>query len=82
MKAIEIDRDVRGGAPVIKGTRFPLSMLLGELAECHPSRSLVELCADRDLDREMCAEALRELATLVHLTSAFRRVPKDEDKHD
>jgi len=53
------DPQIRGGEPVIAGTRFPVAQLLAELAEGRP---LWDIADDYDLDLGTAKAVLRELA--------------------
>lgn len=58
-----VDPDRRGGIPCIKGTRFPLSTILAELATgmC----TLRQVCTNYDLTYEVVEKALNSLSWLV-----------------
>lgn len=51
---VEIDPDVRGGLPVLVGTRFTIAQVLAELADTH---GVDEVASEFDLD----ADAIRSL---------------------
>lgn len=57
---IEVDPNRCGGVPVVKGTRFPISQILAELAD---GATVKKLCEDYDfLSPEEVREALHGLA--------------------
>lgn len=61
-ESVAVDPFVRSGVPVLRGTRFTVSQLLGELAD---GRSVGELAEDFDLDLEQIKEFLYGLA--IHM---------------
>jgi uncharacterized protein (DUF433 family) len=67
MNAIERDPLRRGGAPVLAGTRFPVSRLLSELAS---GRLLAEVADDYDLDPDLARRAVEEVAGRVEMEGA------------
>ena len=48
-ETVEVDSAISGGKPVLKGTRFPVSRVLAELAE---GKSLRSISKEYDLDVE------------------------------
>lgn len=56
---VEVNPQKRGGAPVLKGTRFSVAQLLAEIAE---GRGVAEIAADFDLDLELIKKLLEGLA--------------------
>lgn len=62
IEGITCDPDVRGGEPVLTGTRFPLSTLLAELAD---SRAMLEVVQDYDLPYGLPQKALEKLAAAM-----------------
>ncbi len=61
MKYIISDPKIRGGVPVIKGTRFPVSRLLEELAD---DRTIDDVCMYFNLDQVITQQALVEIANV------------------
>jgi uncharacterized protein (DUF433 family) len=61
-ECIECDPDLRSGVPVLRGTRFTVAHILGELAE---GRSLAEIAKAFRLDAEQLRKLLESLAILV-----------------
>jgi uncharacterized protein (DUF433 family) len=62
------DPKVRGGELVLKGTRFPLSHLIANLAPHTPGwPSLEHIAEDFDLDIEVVYQIFRKLA--LHIES-------------
>ncbi|MBC7348172.1 MAG: DUF433 domain-containing protein [Clostridia bacterium] len=59
---VVIDPDIRGGKPVIKGTRIPVETLLGRLAG---GATYEEVMQEYDLAREQILAALRYAAQLL-----------------
>ena len=57
---IEVNKNKRGGRPVVKGTRFPVSQLLAELAD---DLKLSDIAESYDLDLEALKDILRYLST-------------------
>lgn len=57
--AIDIDPETRSGVPVLKGTRFPVSHLLAEIAN---DRRIGEIANDWDLDIGLIKEFIQGLA--------------------
>lgn len=62
LPGIIIDPEIRGGKPVIKGTRVPIDILLGKLAGGAPYEELMQ---EYDLTREQIFAALRYAAAVV-----------------
>jgi uncharacterized protein (DUF433 family) len=58
LDATESDKDKCGGRLLIKGTRFPVSKLLAELAEDET------VSGDFDLDQDLVAKILNGLALI------------------
>jgi uncharacterized protein (DUF433 family) len=61
-QVVNIDPDVRGGVPVLRGTRFTLAQLLAELAE---GRSVSEIADAFRLNKEQIQQVLESLATYL-----------------
>ena len=59
---VTVDAAVAFGKPVIAGTRLPVAMVLGQLAE---GISEEEICTEHDLTREQIHAALRYAAWLA-----------------
>jgi uncharacterized protein (DUF433 family) len=59
---IDIDPDVRGGVPVIKDTRIPVSRILAELAD---GLSIEEVADDFEIDPELLKNLLDGMASCV-----------------
>jgi uncharacterized protein (DUF433 family) len=59
---VEIDPDIMGGVPVLKGTRFPIPQLIAEIAD---GRSVDNLASTFSLDRNQIENFLHGLA--IHL---------------
>ncbi len=60
---VTADPAVAFGKPVLKGTRVPVALVLGQLAGGVPED---ELCAEYDLTREQIRAALRYAAWLAN----------------
>ncbi len=58
-ECVEVNPKRRGGIPVLKGTRFTLGQLLGELAD---GRSLPCIAEDFELDLQILEQFLRGLS--------------------
>ncbi len=56
------DPEIKGGKPVIKGTRVPVALILGKLAGGATYEELIE---EFDLTREQILSALRYAATVL-----------------
>lgn len=63
MPSISIDPERMAGQPCIRGTRFPVEQLLAELAD--GDYTVAGLADDFDLDREVIAAVLNELAQAI-----------------
>ncbi len=61
-KGITVDKAVRFGRPVIRGTRVPVELVLGKLAG---GMSYDELCAEYEITRENVLAALDYAARTV-----------------
>lgn len=59
---ITVDKSVRFGRPVIRGTRVPVELILGKLAG---GMSYDEVCTEYELEREDILAALDYAAHLV-----------------
>ena len=59
MSSISRDPNVRSGVTTLRGTRFPVSMILGQLAE---GQSAEEIVDDFSLDLDLVKGALSDLA--------------------
>lgn len=66
--SVEINLDKRGGVPVLKGTRVPISLILAELAG---NASLSEIADDLDLDKDLIRGFLEGMA--VHFDRPFAK---------
>jgi uncharacterized protein (DUF433 family) len=56
---IEVNKNKRGGRPVVKGTRFPVSQVLEELRD---DLKLSDIAKDYGLDLEALKSILRYLS--------------------
>lgn len=63
-KGITVDKAVRLGRPVIRGTRVPVELVLGKLAG---GMSYEELCVEYEITREDVLAALDYAARMVAL---------------
>lgn len=61
-EVVEINPQKGGGTPVLAGTRFKISQVLGELAD---GKSIFKLCREYKRDRKKLVNLLRGLA--IHL---------------
>ena len=59
---IVIDRNIRFGKPVIKGTRVPVDLIVGKIAA---GMAVEEVCAEYDLTKAEVKAALNYAAELV-----------------
>lgn len=59
---IVVDPEIKGGKPVIKGTRVPVDLLLGKLAS---GAAYEEVMHEFDLTRENIFAALRYAAAIL-----------------
>ncbi|MEW6572186.1 MAG: DUF433 domain-containing protein [Bacillota bacterium] len=62
LPGIIIDPEIRGGKPVIKGTRVPADIILGKLAG---GATYEEVMQEYDLTREQIFAALRYAAAVL-----------------
>ena len=62
MERIVIDKNIRHGKPVIRGTRVPLDIILGSLAG---GMSFKEICEDYEIIEEDIRAAIEYTAKLV-----------------
>lgn len=62
LPGVVIDPEIKGGKPVIKGTRIPVSILLGKLAG---GATYEEVMQEYDLTREQIFAALRYAAAVL-----------------
>lgn len=62
MERIVIDKSIRHGKPVIRGTRVPLDIVLGSLAG---GMSYEEICEDYEITEEDIRAAIEYAAGLV-----------------
>lgn len=60
---ITVDPAIRSGKPVVKGTGFPVSCLLAELADGH---TIHEIAEDLDLDMPALVGVLQTLDVLFN----------------
>src|SRR5688572_15078881 len=65
---VEVTPQRAGGSPVLKGTRFTLAQLLGQLGD---GDSLNEVAENFDLDREQLSGVLHALAAHFDRTGTF-----------
>jgi len=61
-RGIVVDPEVRGGKPVIKGTRLPVDVLLGKMAG---GATFEEIMREYDLTRDQILAALRYAAEVL-----------------
>ena len=62
MTHISIDREIMGGTPVIRGTRFPVSQVLAELSEGY---SVYEIADHFNYDPELVVNVVMEVANNI-----------------
>ena len=62
MKRVIIDKNIMHGQPVIEGTRMPVSVVLGSLAD---GMTVEEVMEEYDLSEEDIRAALRYAADLI-----------------
>lgn len=62
MERIVIDKDIRHGKPVIRGTRVPVDIILGSLAG---GMSYKEVCQDYDITEDDIKAAMEYATKLV-----------------
>ena len=62
IKEITVDPTVRFGRPVIRGTRVPVDLIVGRMAE---GMSVEEVMKEYDLNRLQIFAALKYAATIV-----------------
>jgi len=62
MERIVIDKNIRHGKPVIKGTRIPVDLILGSLAG---GMSYKEICEDYEIAEEDIRAAIEYAAKIV-----------------
>lgn len=62
MPGIVVDPLIKGGKPVIKGTRVPVDLIVGKLAGGHTYEEVME---EYDLTREDVLAALRYAAAIL-----------------
>lgn len=62
MERIVIDKRIRHGKPVIKGTRVPVDIVLGALAGGMPYK---EICEDYEISEQDIRAAIEYAAELV-----------------
>jgi uncharacterized protein (DUF433 family) len=65
---IEVDGDKAGGTPVLKGTKFKISRILGEIAD---GRSVSKLAKDFRLDIDKVVAVLHGMA--IYLDRSFTK---------
>ena len=63
-ETVYVGQDMRGGVPVFKGTRYPVSSLLAELTE---GGTLKELSEDYDLDVDVIKKVVGSLSILLDI---------------
>ncbi|GEM_PF-3258653 len=64
--SVEIHPDMRGGIPVLKGTRMPLSRILAELLDdAVISRRITKIAKDCELDDKQIREFVEALSILL-----------------
>jgi uncharacterized protein (DUF433 family) len=61
--SITIDPDIRGGVPVMKGTRFTVAQALAELAE---TSGVTEFAEEFDIDPTVVRNMLGGLSLILH----------------
>jgi uncharacterized protein (DUF433 family) len=66
--SVEIDPAIRGGVPVLKGTRIPVSQILAEIAE---DFSISEIADDFNLDFDILVNLFEGMS--IHLDRPFHR---------
>jgi len=59
---IIIDKNIRHGKPVIKGTRVPVDLIVGSLAG---GASMEEICEDYGIEKEDILAALEYAAQII-----------------
>jgi uncharacterized protein (DUF433 family) len=57
--AVDVDPDTRGGVLVLRGTRFPVTRVLAEIAD---DNAISQLAEDFDLDVELLRKLLQGMA--------------------
>lgn len=62
MERIVIDKNIRHGKPIIKGTRVPVDLILGSLAG---GMTYKEICEDYEVTEEDIRAAIEYAAKLV-----------------
>jgi uncharacterized protein (DUF433 family) len=62
LEHIDVDSMIRGGVPVLRGTRFTIAQVLAEVAD---GSSVADLTTDYDLERSRIVGALRSLAAAL-----------------
>ena len=67
-ESVTLDPEIRGGVPVLKGTRVPIAQLLAEIAD---DASVSEIADDLDLDVGLIVKLLEGIA--IHLDRPFFR---------
>ena len=60
--SVTVDPHVRGGVPVLKGTRMPLSQILAEVSD---DRSLSDIAEDKELDLDLLKAFFGAMATYL-----------------
>lgn len=60
--SVTLDSNIRGGVPVVRGTRVPVARILAEVAD---DASLSEISDDLDLDREVLIKLINGLANYL-----------------
>lgn len=68
-ECFQIDPDIRGGVPVLKGTRFTIAQVFAELAE---GRSVTEIAKAFRLDEEQLKKVLNGFAIYLDRTIAIK----------
>ncbi len=66
--SVTIDAEIRGGVPVLKGTRVPVAQVLAEIAD---NATVSEIADDLDLEQEVIVKLLEGMA--IHLDRPFFR---------
>jgi uncharacterized protein (DUF433 family) len=61
-ESIEIDPDIRGGIPVVRGTRIPVARILAEVAA---DSRLSEIAEDFSIDRDTLKNLIDGIATKI-----------------
>jgi len=74
MPGIIVDPLIKGGKPVIKGTRVPVELIVGKLAG---GLTYEEIMAEYDLKKEDILAALRYAANILVEEQILLRIPNE-----